>query len=638
VSTNGADRARADGDPPPAHPRSGKLVTVSVAVIAAALCAMAAAITVSGSSSEYSWLEAIARAAMVGAPIGVGLYAWRRRPFQRFGTLLLATGFVAFLTTLSEASSPGVYAVGRLAAWVIEPLLLYLILAFPSGRLRNRVDRGLVAGVVLALATLWLPTVPLVERFPEPVPWTLCHGGCPDNPLMVTGSEPAVIEDLVRPLREILVILLFAAATLRVAQRLRAASPLMRRTLTPVLGAAGIRLVSFAGLLTVRRVAPDSEVITVWMWSLALCVPLMAGAFLVGLARWRLFIAAGMGRLATRLGGHPRPEDLRLALAEAFDDPTLEIVYPRDRSAGWVTAGGAAVRPPPAGSGRCLTEIRDRGQRIAGIVHDEALRGERAFIDAATAYAVMTLDNDRLGTEAAALLAEVQDSRARIQSTADDERRRIERDLHDGAQQRLVALRIKLELAAERLDDSNHGSAELIRQLGTDVDGALDELRSLARGIYPSPLADRGLVEGLRSAALQAALPTSVLATGVRDRYPREIESAAYFCCLEAVQNAAKHAVGASAVLIDVTDNGVLRFEVRDDGAGFDSATATPGMGLTSMRDRLAAAGGELAIVSSPGKGTRVIGRIPLEPRRESGTGAVTSPGSSLSAPRTPRP
>ena len=161
------------------------------------------------------------------------------------------------------------------------------------------------------------------------------------------------------------------------------------------------------------------------------------------------------------------------------------------------------------------------------------------------------------------------------------------------------------------MDATDSGSAELIRQLGTDLDDALDEVRSLARGIYPSPLADWGLVEGLRSAARHAAIPTSVLATGVSERYPREIETAAYFFCLEAVQNVAKHA-GATVAVIDLADDGALRFEIRDDGAGFDERAASAGMGLTSMRDRLAAVGGELAIVSAPGRGTRVIGRIPL--------------------------
>jgi signal transduction histidine kinase len=227
----------------------------------------------------------------------------------------------------------------------------------------------------------------------------------------------------------------------------------------------------------------------------------------------------------------------------------------------------------------------------------------------------MTFDNHRLNTEAAALLGEVQESRARIQASADEERRRIERNLHDGAQQRLVALRIKLELAAERLEASDGGSAELLRQLGTEIDHALDEVRSLARGIYPSPLSDRGLAEALRSAALQATLPTTVLASVTRTRYPREIESAAYFCCLEALQNAAKHARGATAVVIELSDDGVLRFEVRDDGDGFDTDAADPGVGLVSMRDRLAAVHGDLTIVSARGRGTRIIGRVPLAPR-----------------------
>ena len=284
------------------------------------------------------------------------------------------------------------------------------------------------------------------------------------------------------------------------------------------------------------------------------------------------------------------------------------------------------MQPPGEGSAQALTEICDGDLRIAAVIHDVALCDEPAFIDGARAYAVMTLDNHRLGEEAAALLTEVQDSRARIQATADEERRRIERDLHDGAQQRLVALRIKLELAAERIDGTDDGSAELIRRLGAELDDALDEVRSLARGIYPSPLADWGLVEGLRSAARHAALPTTVRAAGVRDRYPREIESAAYFCCLEAVQNVAKHAGGATAAVIELVDDGALRFEVRDDGAGFDERAASAGVGLTSMRDRLAAVGGELAIVSAPGKGTRVIGRVPLA--------AAAQPSANGSGPR----
>ena len=145
-----------------------------------------------------------------------------------------------------------------------------------------------------------------------------------------------------------------------------------------------------------------------------------------------------------------------------------------------------------------MTVVADRGHRVAAILHDPMLQDEKAFTETAAAYALMTLDNHRLSTQAVSLVREVRESRARIQSSADDERRRIEHDLHDGAQQRLVALRIKLELAAERAGD-NGGSAELLRGLGSEVEEALDEVRSLARGIYPAQLADRGLVEALRS-------------------------------------------------------------------------------------------------------------------------------------------
>jgi signal transduction histidine kinase len=347
-------------------------------------------------------------------------------------------------------------------------------------------------------------------------------------------------------------------------------------------------------------------------WLVALTIPMLAGAYLVGVARWRLFIAGALQRLATSLRAHPPPEDLRAALADAFEDPRLEIAYwLGGTDGGWADVEGHPIRPPPPTSGRCVTEVSDGGKPVAAIIHDCALRDDQTFVDSAASYAIMTLDNHRLSAEAASLIREVNASRARIQQSADAERRRIERDLHDGAQQRLVALRVKLELSAEKLGGG--ASARLLRHLGGEVDTALDELRALAHGIYPSPLADRGIVEALRSAALQAALPTAVLATGLRKRYPRETDSTVYFACLEALQNAEKHARGATAVVVELSEHrGRLRLEVRDDGDGFDPAMTTAGAGLTGMRDRFAAVAGEVAVVSSPGRGTRVIGEIPL--------------------------
>ena len=189
----------------PDHVR-GRAVEAACVIGGAGLCLIAAAITTTGNGSDLAWLEGLARAVLVGAPIAVGLYAWHRPPFHRFGALLMATGVVAFVATLSESSDPAAYVIGRFGGWVIEPLLVYLILAFPTGRLQSRLDRWLVTVLVLDVAILFVPTVLLVHQFPLPIPWTLCHGGCPENPLMVTDTQPAVVDDLIRPVREVIMI------------------------------------------------------------------------------------------------------------------------------------------------------------------------------------------------------------------------------------------------------------------------------------------------------------------------------------------------------------------------------------------------------------------------------------------------
>jgi signal transduction histidine kinase len=205
---------------------------------------------------------------------------------------------------------------------------------------------------------------------------------------------------------------------------------------------------------------------------------------------------------------------------------------------------------------------------------------------------------------------ELRESRARIQAAADAERRRIEQNLHDGAQQRLIAIRIHLALAAERVAELDDTAAELLRTLGTDVEDAIDDIRSLAHGVYPFAL-DGGLVDALRNVAGRSPVPITVRAAGVH-RYPREIEEAAYFCSLEAIQNATKHAFDATAVSINLSHASTLDVEIRDNGAGFDSGSVVTGRGLLTMRDRLDAVGGHLTIQSQPGQGTRILASIPL--------------------------
>ncbi len=242
---------------------------------------------------------------------------------------------------------------------------------------------------------------------------------------------------------------------------------------------------------------------------------------------------------------------------------------------------------------------------------DEVAREVGVGVNKARLDAALEKSLDQLRHQA----DELQASRGRLVAAADAERRRIERNLHDGAQQHLVAMAIKARLI-EQLTSKDPGRAlQLTHQLQQDAAAALDELRSLAHGIYPPLLSSRGLSEALPSACRRAALTASVEVNGV-GRQPAEVESAVYFCCLEALQNASKYGgEGAEARVHVWKDNGTLLFEIIDSGAGFDVRDAGEGIGLTNMRDRLGAVGGTLEVESTPGKGTRVSGSIPLGAR-----------------------
>ena len=578
-----------------------------------ALTAVTVAVTLAGVDSAHAELAATGRALMVIVPVAVGCYAWYRGPHRRFGLLLMAAGFGWFLTTLAESGNSLLYSTGRIAGWLVELELIYLALSFPSGRITERVDRWIVAAALVLVAVLYLPTALIDTDYPVPVPYTSCDSGCPENAFFVLDSEPEFVDSVMRPLRDALATFLFLAVVFRLAQRVKHSTQPMRMALTPVLVVAGLRFLAAGLFVLMRRVGASSEAVEGVAWVAALALPAVAVGFFAGLVRWRLFVASALQTLGLRIGDRTDAQAFRARLADATGDPTLELVYwVPARGGQWVDGEGREATLPEPGSGRRITEIPGGGDRPAAMVHQEVLRDQQELIEAAAGYARIALDNQRLYAELEASLAEVRESRVRMVASAARERRRIERDLHDGAQQRLVALRIKLELADEALEaDPETGRARL-RALGEEIDATLEEIRALAHGVYPPLLADEGLGEALRAAVRHTTLLATVQVDGI-GRYPPEVESAVYFCCLEALQNAAKHADGATGVTISLAQDDRLRFEVRDDGPGF-SLDGAAGAGLRNMRDRVSALGGELEIVSGPGGGALVTGSVPLEP------------------------
>jgi signal transduction histidine kinase len=339
---------------------------------------------------------------------------------------------------------------------------------------------------------------------------------------------------------------------------------------------------------------------------------------------------------------------MRLTRAEVYTgtEGVLERAAAVPDDGPWSIAVGARERPVVAGadvSGYAWASVwlpallNGRGRcrlRIAPISHAGNLLGLIVAERPAAADPFSTEDdrvlselarqvglavrNARLDTALQTTLDEVRkqaddlrESRARIVASGDAERRRVERDLHDGAQQRLVAMAVTLRLVRDIIAEDPGEAAEMLDQLAEDIMGTIQELRELAHGIYPALLADSGIGEALRAAGSRSPLPVTVYTDGL-GRYSAEVEAAVYFCCLEALQNAAKHAQGARVEVRVWQESGGLLFSVSDDGPGFHSESARSGHGFVNMADRLGAIGGTIRWESQPSQGCYVLGSVPM--------------------------
>jgi signal transduction histidine kinase len=302
------------------------------------------------------------------------------------------------------------------------------------------------------------------------------------------------------------------------------------------------------------------------------------------------------------------PGAVGAALARTLGDPTLEVALWLPERGAYVDASGSPFELPPSGADRAVTVLGPDATPVAALVHDPALLERRGLLQAAGAAARLALENERLQAELRAQLAELRASRKRIVSAGDEERRRLERNLHDGAQQRLLALGLALQLAHEKLGPDANGAGELLDEADGELRAALDELRELARGIHPAVVTEHGLTAALRSIAERSPVPVELDALP-ETRFPAEIEAAAYFLVSEALANVAKYAEARHVRVAVARRDGSVLVEVDDDGVG--GADASRGSGLRGLADRVHALDGELQIDSPSGRGTTLRATIP---------------------------
>ncbi len=480
--------------------------------------------------------------------------------------------------------------------------MIHLVLAFPSGRLETATDRVLVALGYLTVTIGFLP----IALFMEPSGMGCTQ--CPEN-LFLVDSKPSFASAWLDAVSVVGIVVLLAVVV-RLVQRWRQSSGPLRRIVTPVFVSGGLLMAALVVLLVMGLAGTSEQVTEIIYYSALLPFGLVPYLFLAGLLRGRVLRGRGLGSLMRRLGRSVGRGELRSGLAEALGDPSVEVAYWLPEPAG-VRRRRRAIRWScrDRDSGRAVTEVSRDGRRIAAIVHDPTLLEDPEPMREACAAAGLALENERLEAELRAKVEELRGSRARLVEVGLRQRRRLERDLHDGAQQRLVSLALLLRLARESLDSKPVETGRLLDRSRDELEKALNELRELARGIHPAVLSDRGLGAAVEALAHRAPLPVEVGELPAAT-LPEHIELAAYFVVSESLTNVAKYAAATQATVAVTQSNGRLIVEVTDDGVG--GADIARGTGLRGLIDRLAAIDGRLDVDSEPGRGTTVRASIPL--------------------------
>ena len=515
--------------------------------------------------------------------LAAGAVTYERRPRNSVGPLAAVAG-IAWLASdwVGWAEGPSLArSVAMVAAPFLLALVVHLALAFPSGRIAGRGARALVVAAY-ATAAVWaggqaVAGDPFLDRY--------CWRNCTDNAFLVHADQQ-VVDTLRRGWlwSSIVLGVAFAALSIwRLARSSAAARATRWRVAVPAVVVAGTE-VAYAGLLlrTPAESPRDPTFATMFVVR-ALALTGLALGLVAALIRSERTSRA-VARLAGALGEAPPPGSLQEALRRSLGDDRLEVAYWLPSVERHVDGTGRPVVPRPDRDQTSAAIVRD-DRLVAVVVHDRSLDAARDLVAEIGAAARMAVDNERLRAEALALMAELRASRARVVTAADTTRRRLERDLHDGAQQRLLAVSYELRLAqAAALEDGDASLAGMLASASDDAKRALAELRELAHGIFPAVLGEVGLGAALSTLADRAPVPVEVVAT-IDGRFRPSVESAAYAVVSSAVDEAARAAATHAEVSLTL-DHGRLVIEVSPAGEGCERR----------LGDRVGALGGSLHV------------------------------------------
>jgi signal transduction histidine kinase len=532
-----------------------------------------------------------------------GLIAWRRLPERRIGPISIAVGFAWFVGSYGQSGSTLIrYLAESFQGWFV-PLMAWLALAYPSGRVRSRAGRAvLVAWFALQAAWTGARLALLI-----PLAWYPCPT-CPESATAFAWTQSVV--ETIGPGFGILFSLCGAATVIVLARRLVRETPVGRRRLLPVALAATL----ISGILVAVEVERaigaglfPHGVTSAVLNALSIGV---AAAVLAGLLAEQASRSA-VADVVGSLDDGSSVRSLQAALAAALGDESIRVLAWDAASATYLDEHGMPTARPEPDERHGVMALGDPASPLAVVVHDVALRDDPGLASAVRAAVRLHVQNARLEAEVRRQLEDVRASRARLVEASETERRRLERDLHDGAQQRLVGLALDVRRAQTRLGaDADPALVAALVDAATDVRLAIEELRELARGIHPSILTEGGLGPALESLATRSRIPVELADELAGSRFAPAVEGTAYFVVAEGLTNAVR-ASGAALLRVHASQNdGTLRVEVADEGAG--GADPARGTGLRGLDDRVRAIGGTLRIESREGAGTRVIAELPV--------------------------